>query len=421
MSTTPIRNRLLLTPTKNKQRQIYDPLDDLRMLGRLFNTKTKSKSRAKSIIKNALPPKPTTTTGYKTPSPMPEGDTLALGADIPYNDEAQPGYQARDEIPDFGDNSYTDNYNETFESHADTSNIAIPEAILREGSGILGMSDDELEEYNLSLSKLNDSGSASSGDSDSDSGSESDANVNSEHTYGLVDTDELSRELSLIRNHEQFITKRKHRRKTDRKGDSANGRRPIAKEAMFSNKMIKGLLENLQLGDTIGSGLDPSLFNEMAYRFIDMELMKTIEMSDLTGLGDRIVHTEVLYGDSEKDKDEDEEEGILLYAMHNWDIEAVKELEGVLYSNKAVRKRRADYSSLKRKELVHKKVEKEVEQNSEEIEPEEAEGAEPGDVIDLKDLDTHITLGIADYSDDLEDSSDYEIPFAEEEEEEEEE
>lgn len=512
MSTTPIRNRLLLTPTKNKQRQVYDPLEDLRLLGRLFSNKMKSKPGTKPAFKSASPSIAAATTSYRTPSPDPNIDittntninelkekpvfspqlsisppadmmnvpsfinkdvrsfaqifhqSSSFGTNIPsseisdsigdfedtlkitesqsqsqsqpqsylqsqtnshtpYNAELKSEALIEDNIPDFGEISYTDRYNETFESHADTSNIALPEAILRDGSGILGMSDDELEEYNMSLSKLNESDSESSEDenSNSDIGSDAGRSRLADSGSELADIDDLSRELSLIKQHEQFITRRKRRNRKTNIANSANGRNAPPKEAGFSNKMIKGLLENLQLGDTLGSGLDASLFNALSYKFIDTELLKTIEMSKGTGLGDRIVHTEVLYDSNENEKEEDEEESMLLYAMHNWDIETVKELEGVLYSNKAVRKRRADYNSFKRKELAHKEAEEEVEIEQVSDDPENIDADNNDKVVDLKDLDTHITLGIANEFDQMDDSSDYEIPFAEEEEEEEEE
>lgn len=559
MSTTPIRNRLLLTPTKNKQRQVYDPLDDLRLLGRLFNTKSKSKLKPKTIgvgpssiststanIKKFSSPITSNTNldTYDTreysdmemdeekeitpnvtensmnnsilnsitnlrPNHQPEGqnilasptpemrnvpsfinrdvrsfarifhdqsssfntnlhttsimvsdssglleDTLQLTQSqsqsqsqsqppqpqlhshqqdlpeperIPYNDE----------IPDFGDNNYMgsdfteDNevgrYNETFESHADTSNIAIPEAILRDGSGILGMSDDEIEEYNMSLSKLNASDSSEESESIDDD-DDDDTEINN-----------MTKDLSLIMQHEQFITKRKTNK---RRGNiSANGSR-ITRDARFSNKMIKGLLENLQLGDVIGrSGIDMDLFNELSYKFIDMELAKSIEMSEFTGLKNRIVYTDVIRDGNNDgsggDFTENEEETMLLYAMHNWDIETVKELEGVLYSNKTMRKRRADYTILKEKQAekvaeaerideIEGRNEQEKEEDEENREPSDNKGGEEsseveeeedGNFVDLNNLKSHITVGISEYnnSDDSEGSSDYEIPMAEEE------
>ncbi|KAG0671588.1 hypothetical protein C6P40_003994 [Pichia californica] len=537
MSTTPIRNRLLLTPTKNKQRHIYDPFEDLKILGKLFNSKSKSRSKSKSksksknlisnkslILNNNSSPinsildiddnindnnnnnnnemnsiltdnndnddnnnnsmnnsilnlnnKPSLLISNKLSiSPTPEmknipsfinkdvrsfakfvhnqsssfitnipsidmsdssyfDDTVQLTQSqsqsqsqvrsqsqsqlqsqiekIPYNDNNPAEFD--DGMEDYSniDNEIGRFNDTTFESHADTSNIAFPEAILRNGSGILGLSDDdddEIDEYNLSLNKLNES-DYSSNDSENSSDELNDnlELINSNDTI-------INDDLSLIKQREQFITKRKKHKNNNNKNNN------IIKESIFSNKLIKGLFENLQVNQIIGSSeIDNNLFNELSNKFIDIELNKTIKMSEFTGLKDRIVYTDLInnneinnYEDNNINKakeNEEEEESILLYAMHNWDIESVKELEGVLYSNNAMRKRRANFNLLDQTIKV-----KEVERKDDGNDNENGNDDDDYDDYDnLSKLKSHITFGIAEDSDN---SSDYEIPFEEEEE-----
>lgn len=137
------------------------------------------------------------------------------------------------DVPDF-----TNYHDTTFESHADTSTVALPEAMLRDGSGILGMSDDDDDEgeevdvdvdgydeediyrHNLSIIAGSDTSDSSEYEQDidqvdiNDPGDIADIGIEdiSSHNVPVNVGDDSFSDLSLIRIHDENVTRRKHQR-----------------------------------------------------------------------------------------------------------------------------------------------------------------------------------------------------------------
>lgn len=200
---------------------------------------------------------------------------------------------------------------------------------------------------------------------------------------------------SLIKLHQRNITtRRSHAVARSRTPTGGSSHAP-----KFSLRLMKRMFDTLQL--PCGPGLTEEVFNSLTSRFIDLELAKSAEMSHYAGLGSRIVYSEVL-GDGKLDEE------ILLQAMQDCDLEVLKQLEGVLYSNQALRRRRHDAH------LIQQRVKG---QELPEVLPENGPHKEDlqDDTVDLHSLDSHIALGIQHQDGVDSSSSDYEIPLAEEE------
>ncbi|CAI8506216.1 unnamed protein product [Pichia kudriavzevii] len=139
------------------------------------------------------------------------------------------------------------------------------------------------------------------------------------------DEDVEAGDLSLVRDYyEHKETQRKRRR-------SFNTTHTPQKPPLFTIRLVKKMFQTLQLPAPMN--LNEDLFNELTNRFIEIELRKSMQMSKENGMNNRIVYTDLL-GDDEDD------ESILLNAMSECDLETVKIIEGVLYSNLALRKKR---------------------------------------------------------------------------------
>ena len=392
MSTTPTRNRLLLTPTKNKQRQIYDPLTDLQILGKLFHAQTSIKKKQKpnparetsptakagleqdqEIVSGndrtqstfSSPSKPQTFAPFSSPTPqiplnstIPSfvnkdvrnfgryfGETSSLHntSSLQNSVEHSSSMVVDDTLPITQSQSQSQQVqtpdrdvsrrNTTFESYADTS-IAVPEAILRDGSGILGMSDseDDRQEGDVSIGQQVDGDIPALGeypdfaDLTNEEIEDYKANLSIiQASSDESDEDVEAGDLSLVRDYyEHKETQRKRRR-------SFNTTHTPQKPPLFTIRLVKKMFQTLQLPAPMN--LNEDLFNELTNRFIEIELRKSMQMSKENGMNNRIVYTDLL-GDDEDD------ESILLNAMSECDLETVKIIEGVLYSNLALRKKR---------------------------------------------------------------------------------
>ncbi|OUT23689.1 hypothetical protein CAS74_000046 [Pichia kudriavzevii] len=472
MSTTPTRNRLLLTPTKNKQRQIYDPLTDLQILGKLFHAQTSIKKKQKpnparetsptakvgleqdqEIVSGndrtqstfSSPSKPQTFAPFSSPTPqIPLNSTIPsfVNKDLaPNSVEHSSSMVVDDTLPITQSQSQSQQVqtpdrdvsrrNTTFESYADTS-IAVPEAILRDGSGILGMSDseDDRQEGDVSIGQQVDGDIPALGeypdfaDLTNEEIEDYKANLSIiQASSDESDEDVEAGDLSLVRDYyEHKETQRKRRR-------SFNTTHTPQKPPLFTIRLVKKMFQTLQLPAPMN--LNEDLFNELTNRFIEIELRKSMQMSKENGMNNRIVYTDLL-GDDEDD------ESILLNAMSECDLETVKIIEGVLYSNLALRKKRHEnvrVPRLSRGSIDSQSEAKWYQPNDGTTEgisdlgnidssviemPEQKdEGSNPFDddkVVDLDKYSSYITLQI---QQDASDSSDLEIPLAVEEEEEE--
>lgn len=533
MSTTPIRNRLLLTPTTNKQTHVYDPLDDLVALGKIFYEQSHPKPQPPhetqielepqvdisiDSVPNSLPklttspPKLATsptnrlslnqktfesihsinnneTSPFINESPTPKisnpvpsfvkkdvrafarllNESSSFQTHITSGDSSQSSSFIEDTLPITQSQSQSQSqnnprspslptalandipdftYNTTFESYADTSNVALPEAILRDGSGILGMSEeedendqlqqpydnndltnDELAEYNLSISRIEESSSSSE---DEEGVGRDDAFEN--YVDGISD-------LSLVREHLEFVTIRKRSRLGRFK--AINGNNTSRSIPQFSNLLIKNLFRTLRIPPS--NSIDSGLFNKLTNKFLDLEINKSLNMSYHNGMKERIVYTDVFNDNNLNLKDEE----IMINLINQSDIELVKDFESVLYSNQSLRKRRKkdhklfndDNDKSESESLSDNKgaqpldniqddnssseVDNGIEEtsinNNEEYEEDSitSKGGDDNvedddDVVDLNKLNTEISLSIQPESD----LSDYEIPVAEEEEDE---
>ncbi|TID31363.1 hypothetical protein CANINC_000074 [Pichia inconspicua] len=366
MSVTPTRNRLLFTPTRNKQTHVYDPLEDLRLLGRLFyNSKKVQKVRESTPVQEVPIEKhsldhtsPTVLTvpsfvkkdvrqfaklvdsSFTTASTSYQLTEDSLIEDtLPITQSQSQGQQTQqvDDLPDF-DTPFDASFETTTTTiHADTSNVAIPEAILHDRSGIFGelSSDDDLldeeQQYSFNMS--------------------------------IIDAS------------------------SDEEGENRQRRvpaRPRPPRPVFTNRQVKRACESLQIPE-----IPTEVFQMITERFIDVELERSVKLSQAAGL-QRVVFTEV-FDDNGGGEDER-----LVEVLKECDLETVKAVEGVLYGNATLRKKRKNPPVLR----------------------EEGEGVEEGvsdESVDLSRLDSTIGLRIGSDGDGSDESSDYEIPLEEEE------
>ena len=333
MSVTPIRNRLLLTPTRNNLNKIYNPIDDLKLLGQLFNIDKKKTETTKIISPPKIsPPKisPLKVSPPKIVSPkvitnIPSfvnkdvskfarnysssfNDKLSSDIDIESSeismviDDTLPITQSQSQsqqIPEY--NEPEPEYEEeeidtTFEKTVNTSNLALPEAIIRDRSGIYGVSDEEEDE---------------------DEDEEED--IPSEISDYEMDIDIDPVPIPSIDN-----------------SFTIQPIKPSSKPPQFTNSTIKKLFTSLQIKE---NNIPLELFNELTNKFIDMEIMESIETSENLGFGNRLMI------------DTDNIDNIFLEAINECDLEIVRDLESLLYSNKSIRRSKSKVNKPINKEL----------------------------------------------------------------------